>query len=112
VIVEDASLKAEAIEKRRLPYTTVQLDRCPTSSRQESQSVLEGRDGRKEIAAAPVEGSTTRPRVSLLVSICIELLQLDLRRRIEGMTRSSPIPRVLEGFSRRTVTAKRIVATG
>ena len=49
---------------------------------------------------------------ALLVSICIELLQLDLRRKIEGMTRSSPIPWVLEGLSRRTVMAKRIVATG
>ena len=39
--IRDMSLKAEAIEKHLLPYTVVQLDRFPASSRQESLSVLE-----------------------------------------------------------------------
>jgi hypothetical protein len=45
VTVGDVPLQAEAIKQRLLPYTTIQLDRCPASSRQESLSGLEGRAG-------------------------------------------------------------------
>jgi hypothetical protein len=41
----DHSPRVKHVLDRILPYTTVQLDRCPASSRQESLLVLEGRAG-------------------------------------------------------------------